>query len=348
MFQKMTRLALTFGLILALLWLLMEYGLPIGLPFLLGFVLARAAEPATGLLQQRLRLPRGGAVTLSVTGICLLAATALFLPLGFLWRQMQRLMDFLPQLENTLDQGSGLLHSWLQGLSHRLPGVLGELAAELTNQLFSSGSTIVEQALALLPKLVTGVLSGLSQGMLGLVTGVISAYMIAVRLPKLQDWCQNQQPPDLREKWLPALRKLKKALGGWIWAEIKLACVAFGIMALGFWLLRIQNPLLWAGLITLVDIFPILGVGTVLLPWAGVCFLQGNGARGVGLLAVYGVVWLTRSVLEPKLVGKGLGLDPLVTLIAIYAGWKLWGIAGLLLAPILALAVVQLTRELEI
>jgi predicted PurR-regulated permease PerM len=103
--------------------------------------------------------------------------------------------------------------------------------------------------------------------------------------------------------------------------------------------------LVLAGLIAIVDAFPILGVGTVLIPWALICLLRRQTVRGIGLLAVYAVVWLARSILEPKLVGKGLGLDPLVTLVAIYAGWKLWGIGGMLLAPILALTVAQVLTQ---
>lgn len=347
MFQKATRFAGTCFLIFVICWLLMEYCLPIGLPFLLGFLLAKAAEPATGLLQRRLGLPRAAAVALSVSAVCFLAATIVIFLLGFLWRQMQQLTAFLPQLETTLQQGTDLLQAWLLELSHKLPGTLGILSAELTDQLFSSGSAIMEQAVMLLPKLFTGLVGGLSRGAFGLITGIISAYMLAARLPAWQAWWQTHQPQRWQEAWLPALSGLKKAMGGWLLAEAKLAGVAFGIMTLGFLLLRISRPLLWAGLITLVDALPVFGVGTVLVPWAAICFLQGNGVRGVGLLAVYGVVWLTRSVLEPKLLGKGLGLDPLVTLIAIYAGWKLWGVAGLLLAPLLALAATQILKQVR-
>ncbi len=347
----MSRNAVCFALILALIlvffWLLMGYLLPIGLPFLLGLGLAQAAEPATNLLQKRFHIPRGGAAAVSVSGVFLLTATVLFLLLGFLARQLQHLADFLPQLVSSLQQGTGLLQAWLQRLSLRLPGTLGDLAGAWTENLFSSSGTMMQQAIMQIPKLASGLLSSLSQGMLGLVTGIISAYMISGRLPALRTWWQTHQPRRWQEKWLPALRQLKKALGGWLWAEIKLAGVAFVIMAVGFLLLGIRNALLWAGLATLVDAFPILGVGTVLVPWAVVSFLQGNGPQGIGLLAIYGVVWLTRSVLEPKLVGKGLGLDPLVTLAAIYAGWKLWGLAGLLLAPILALTATQIFKQVR-
>ncbi len=347
MYRKTIFFAFILSLILVFFWLFMGYLLPIGLPFLLGLGLARAAEPVTALLQRRLELPRGGAVAVSVSGVFLLTATAVFLLLGVLARQVQHLADFLPQLEMALQQGAQLLRAWLQRLNQRLPGTLGDLADAWTENLFSGGDAVMQQAILQIPKLATGLLSGLSKGMLGLVTGIISAYMIASRLPTIQSWWQQHQPPRWQEKWLPALGALKKALGGWIWAELKLAGVAFGILWLGFLVLGMDNALLWAALVTLVDAFPILGVGTVLLPWAGVRFLQGDVALGIGLLTIYGIVWLTRSVLEPKLIGKGLGLDPLVTLVAIYAGWKLWGLAGLLLAPILALTATQIFQQVR-
>ena len=80
----------------------------------------------------------------------------------------------------------------------------------------------------------------------------------------------------------------------------------------------------------------------MLLPWSLILFLQGDTPRSIGILGLYGVITLTRSVLEPKLVGKELGLDPLATLFALYAGFKLWGIGGMILAPLLAVTAVQL------
>ena len=80
-------------------------------------------------------------------------------------------------------------------------------------------------------------------------------------------------------------------------------------------------------------------------PWALIAFLQGNSARAIGLLGTYAVVSLVRSALEPKLVGRQLGLDPLVTLMALYAGYKIWGIGGMILAPMLTVTALQLVPE---
>ena len=109
----------------------------------------------------------------------------------------------------------------------------------------------------------------------------------------------------------------------------------------------VEEGIVAGGGVALVDALPVLGTGTVLVPWAVICFLQGEGARAIGLLGVYAVVTLSRSMLEPKLVGRHLGLDPLVTLMALYVGYKLWGVGGMIFAPLLAVTIMQVTPGRE-
>ena len=133
--------------------------------------------------------------------------------------------------------------------------------------------------------------------------------------------------------------RLKNALGAWLSAQLRLAGVTLLILLAGFVILRIPNAPLWAAGICLVDAFPVLGTGTVLLPWAAVSLLQQQTLRAVGLVCLWGVSAITRTVLEPRVVGRHLGLDPLLTLVAMYTGFCFWGIGGMLLTPILASAV---------
>ena len=97
---------------------------------------------------------------------------------------------------------------------------------------------------------------------------------------------------------------MRTALGGWLKAQLKLAVVTWGILSLGFLILRIPHSLLWALLVAALDAFPVLGTGAILLPWSLICLLQQETARGIGLLGVYAAATLTRSVLEPRLVGR--------------------------------------------
>ena len=143
--------------------------------------------------------------------------------------------------------------------------------------------------------------------------------MISAQLPKIRSWISRRISIERLRPVLAAGKRMKDAAFGWLLAQCKLMGLTFSILALGFLLLRIPHALLWALGVSVVDAFPVFGTGTILLPWALICFLQDDGARAVGLLGIYAVISLTRSALEPRLVGRHLGLDPLVTLMALYA-----------------------------
>ena len=83
------------------------------------------------------------------------------------------------------------------------------------------------------------------------------------------------------------------------------------------------------------------------MPWSLICLLQHNSAGALGLLGLYLTTALVRSALEPKLVGRQLGLDPLLTLIALYTGFRLWGLLGMFLMPMLAITVISMLPEMK-
>ena len=204
---------------------------------------------------------------------------------------------------------------------------------------FDDTSALMEQLSRRLTASVTGTLTRVPRTVLMLATGILAGFMISGRLPRLKKAISDRIPQAWRARYIPALQHIKSALLGWLKAQLKLSAVTWIIVGIGFLLLKIPYGLLWAALVALVDAVPVLGTGTVLVPWALVEFLQGHTGQGVGLLVIYGIALPVRTILEPRLVGRQLGLDPLLTLAAFYAGFVLWGIGGMLLAPVLATAV---------
>lgn len=317
---------------------------PIFLPFALGAALAKGAEPTVSLLTRKCHLPRWAAAGTGVTLFFLLTVGIFMLLTSFLVRQLGRLSGLLPQLADAVSAGLSALEDWLTGLAQRLPPSMTQFTQRCVESLFSDSSAMLEQAVSRVPQVATGLMGTLGQWALVLFTAVLSGYMISARLPILRGWIRKKAP-RLWQQYLPALKDMRKAAGRWLLAQGKLMGLTFLLLTAGLFLLKADNPLLLSALITLVDAFPILGTGTVLIPWSVVCLLQGNYARGIGLVGLYVVVWLTRSVLEPKIIGKELGLDPLVTLFSIYAGFCLLGIGGMLIAPIAAMLVTQLIKH---
>ena len=347
MYKKLTQAALVLALSMIFLWLTISYLLPVSVPFLLGGALALLAEPAVRFLSQQLKLRRTAATAIGVTTVFILSAAVIILLISFLMRQLARIGDFWPQLELSLRQAIAAFRRWLLELAPRMPESIHAFIDHLSEDILSDSSALFSGLMSQLPQLATGLVGNVSEWLFGLITGIISGYMLSVRLPQLRQWFRSRMPERWRKEYLPAVQGLKKALGGWVLAELKLAAIAFLLLLAGLSLLQVEHSLTLSLLITLVDAFPVLGVGTVLVPWSIFRLVQQDYVMGIGLLALYAVIWLVRSVLEPKLLGKELGLDPLVTLVCIYAGFRLWGLGGMLLAPILAMAITQISKRLE-
>lgn len=326
-------------------WFLIQFCLPVAFPFLLGLGLALAAEPLTGFLCSRLKLRRGPAAGIAVTAaVCLLTLLLLIL-CGLLLRELGLLMSILPNLEQAAAGGLSALSDWALSLAGRLPGGLGPMISRSVSDFFSGGSRLLEQGFRYALSLTGGILSRVPNGALIFGTALISAYMISARLPQIKGWFREKLTGERIQKLLEGLRRVRAALLGWLKAQCKLMGLTWIILTLGLVLLRIPYAPLWAAAVALVDAFPVLGTGTVLLPWALVSFLQSDTPRAVGILSIYAVISLTRSVMEPKLLGEHMGLDPLLTLCALYSGYRFWGLGGMILAPVLVVAAVQFLRE---
>lgn len=328
---------LPFGVGAVVLWLGARYFLPVAMPFLLGGGVALLAEPLVAPLSRRMNRPLSAGIgvllTLGVlTGLLvLLAAIAV--------RQVGRLAAGVPDLTRTVEQSIQTAQGWVQQLSDRAPESLQPILTQVSSAMFSDGTVVLRQLTQQLPGVVSGAVGTIGDGVFGLGTGVVAAFLISARLPRLKEAVQKRLPPQWQEKFVPAMRRVRTALGGWFKAQLKLCGVTWGIVSLGFLLLRIPHPILWAGVVAVVDAVPILGTGTVLVPWAVISLLQGESLKAIGLLCTYGAALMTRTVLEPKTVGKQLGLDPLATLVTLYLGYRFWGVPGMLITPILASAI---------
>lgn len=315
--------------------LLWRWGLPVALPFALGALVALAAEPLVKLLHKKAQLPRGAASAIGVSITLLGLLSLLVLLTALLFRQLTGLTHTVPKVVSTLRTGLGQLQGTLSALSDKAPEDVRPLLQKTVDGVFSDGGAVLDSLLERLPAAATAVLGYLADSFLTVGTACIAAYMISARLPQFRQRLAALSPENPLRKVLPRLKAIRHALWGWLKAQGKLCGITFCILLAGFWILGIRHPLLWAGVTAIVDAVPLLGTGTVLIPWAVVCLLQGQQARALGLACVYLIAMLTRSTLEPRLVGRHLGLDPLLTLVSLYAGYQFWGFGGMLVSPLL-------------
>lgn len=308
-----------------------------------GLVLALAAEPLANFLQTRFRWRQRPAVFAAVTAVLtgLTAAAALLGTL--LLRRAAAMAGSLSTLAGHAARGMTTVRSWALELAAHAPGSLSEPLTRSVRELFTDGGGLLDRAAAALLGLAGHAAQHIPGSLVTLGTAVLASYLICPRLPSLRQ--RLAVSSAWQRSWRPALVRLLRNGKAWLKAQLKLSSVTFAIVLGGFFLLGVRQKLLMALLTALVDAVPLLGTGTVLLPWALVSLLSGEPVRSVGLLGIYVTALLTRSALEPKLLGRQLGLDPLAALAALYVGYRLWGFGGMIIAPILAVTARELCRK---
>ena len=329
-------------ILLFLIWLAGKFLLPFLFPFLLGTGIALAAEPVVRAGQSRLGLPRGLSSGLGVT-LTLVLLLGLIFFLGAI--AVRELGIFARQIPAMAKRSAGLLEDALTALTAKAPAPVGPMLTNSIHNVFRDSTALADQAVQKMPGLLSGFLGKLPASAMSLGTGILSGYFISARLQKLKSRSAALFPAGWREKFLPTLHHLKVSLGKWLLAQGKLMCVTYGIVSLGLLLLGIPYAFVWAILVAAVDAVPLLGTGTVLLPWALTKLLQGDPITAAGMAAIYLVAVVTRTVLEPKFFGRHLGLDPLVMLLFLYLGYRLWGFLGIVISPLLAATVKALTES---
>ncbi len=337
----------TFLGVFVAIWLGLKYLLPFLLPFLFGGLLAIAAEPAVQFGRKKLKLPGSLSAGVGVTFTLLLFAALITLLGAVAVKELGHLAAVIPSLQSTAKQGVGLLEDWAVSLAAKAPDPIRPSITRSVQSLFSDTQTALTPSTIQVLSAIRNFLSALPDSALSLGTFLLSGYMISPRLPDLKRKLKHLVDNSLIGPYIFAFFGVKNTVGHWLLAQGKLAAITFFIVCIGLSLLAIPYAPAWALIIALVDAMPILGSGIILIPWALISLLQDNSLQAIGILCTYGVAVITRTTLEPRLVGRQLGLDPLVTLIFLYIGYRLLGVAGMLLAPIIAATVKSVMENMD-
>lgn len=316
--------------------------LPVLLPFLLGLLLAHLARRPTAWLHRRARLPRALASPVCVTLLSAAALCLLYLLCRLLLHGAQTLARRLPEALGALGPVAQQLRARLLLFAQRLPAPLSSAATDGLDRLLAGGTGLLQTASRWLMELAGSVIAFVPELTLFFFTALLSAYLFSAQGPQLRALAGKYLPERWRARVRAAAHSLRRVIGTWCRTQLCLSLVTFALLAAGLLLLRRKSAVPLALLIALVDALPVLGAGTVLLPWSLGAWLWGQPGLGAGLLALYFLVALARGLLEPRLLGRQIGLHPLVTLLALYGGYRLFGVTGMLLVPMGVLLVRQL------
>ena len=323
-------------------WLVFRFILPWAAPFLLALATARLLEPAVRWLMLRFRFRRGFAAAVCSLLVLVLLASLVSFAIGQLINGIGAFARHLPELAGQVGCTFGRLERHLYQLVIAAPVetqtmiqtaidsvalTLEELPSQLSSELLGFAAS----AAAAFPRFFLFVL-----------TYAISVIFISVSFPQVTAFLLRQIPAKWHERTRLFGRDMRGALGKWGKAQIKLIGVTFVLLTISFLILRVPYGILFAALVALIDALPVLGTGTVLLPWALFSLLGGDFTMTIGLVLTYAAVSITHSFMEPRFIGAQMGLHPVATLMAMYLGFRLVGVLGMITFPMGFLLLKQL------
>ncbi len=321
-----------------------QYALRLFMPFLLGLVFAMAVNPLANLLQKKLKIPRGfSAVLVMVLIIGLLGGLLTFL-VSKLISEGRDLYTQIPEIyENAKLQVSSLGDRWNK-IYVNLPDGVQNVFASMGNNISEKVSQILRNTSEPMMDYAERFARAIPNVFVAVVVFLLSSYFMVTEHKSVNAALKKLFKPKLTERLRLIKKELKSCLGGYLKAQLILMAIAFAIIFIGLSVLNIKYALLIALGIALIDALPFFGSGLILWPWALIAFLNGNIAIGIGTLVIYIAVTVMRRFAEPKLISTGMGMHPILTLMSMYIGYKIFGVGGLILGPILLIIIISFYR----
>lgn len=339
--EKLSNLALISVGILSLVLLIfgtVEYILPPVMPFIIAWLIASATLPLAKRLKKAIHLPERALRLISslTIGLFFLVGT------GFLlWRLSLSLWHFLIDTSE-----NNRLYELIGALLSDRSGRIGRMIPEqLVSYVKDGVESLISFGISTLPRIIGAVMSVMPRLFLFLIVTLISIAYFSFDYDRIWGFLEGNLPRRVTELLerirLGTVRVIKK----YILSYSLLMLITYFILLVGFSLLSVEHGAMVALFIAILDILPVLGVGTVLIPWSIFEIALGDRLLGFGLLVLFIVNALIRQILEPSIVGRGLDIHPLVTLMLFYVGFSLFGIAGMLLLPIAAVCIISILKE---
>ncbi len=324
----------------------LKYFLPILMPFLLAFFIVWLLRQPANWLSQKLRLPQKYVlVTLLLVfylvffGLVSLAGIQLFDLIGDAVPKLPSLYrdELLPALRVLAEFVEESLVRFDPDLVVAVEQALSALSTNIESWLLSFSGTVMAWA--------SNLMLGVPGVIIELVLMITSSFFLANDYDRVMDFLYRHLPEAVKGRLHEVWHKLAGSLWIYIRSYTLLLVITFTELLCGLTLLKIPYPGILAACIAIFDLMPILGVGGVLIPWTVIAAVTGNYGMALGVGALYIFITIVRNYLEPKLVGKQIGLHPLATLIALFTGGQLFGIVGLFAFPVALSVYVQLRRS---
>ncbi len=334
-----------FFLIAFLVYVIIRYGISLLSPFILAFIFAYLLKKPAWKISLSTKLPYK-LVSFFIVLIFYIITGLLVFSAGIkLTSVVTRIVMLIPQFYEK--QLGPFLMNTFEGIEKAVysidPAVVGVLSEGFHQFVRALGTQITNFSLSLVGSL-SNIASSLPSLFIRILLMIIATFFIAIDFDILSSFIKRQ----FSKKGNEIIVTIKDYMVNTVFVVIRsyalIMFITFIELSIGLSILKVRNPVLIGFLIAIFDILPVLGTGGIMIPWAIITLLQRNIQRGIGLFAIYIFVTVIRNIIEPRIVGKQLGLHPVVTLVSMFVGANLFGVIGLFGFPITLSLLVHLNE----
>ncbi len=312
------------------------------MPFVIGWILSVIAGPLVTFLEKKLKIMKrlGSAITIIL--VLALCIGLIYLIISQIWEEISVLIRNFPSMYHDLERGLNQIGTQGNTLFERFPEQIQNSWATLMNNLDDTASSLIGRIGEPTIEVAGNVAKRIPSVLIGTIVAFVSAYFFIADKENLGEWVKKVVPKSITSRLLLVGENLKYAMGGYFKAQFKIMGVVFAILLVGFTLMQIRFSILLAIAIAFLDFLPFFGTGTALIPWAIYKFLVGDYKMVAALVILYGVTQLVRQLIQPKLVGDSMGLNPLYTLFLLYLGYRVGSVLGMIFAVPIGLILLNL------
>jgi sporulation integral membrane protein YtvI len=328
------------------------YLLPLVYPFIIGVIFSLIFNPLVDYLGKKAKFPRWLSVTLAIVLLLTIIVTIVVLVAIEIVSEINYLQKVLPEyLEDYITQIQHFILYDLVTFYDQFSAFYSTLDLDVRKNIQTQVESFSDQLVELGQATITGILNG-ALAFIGAIPSMATAFIISLLAsffiskdwPKLESKLKEFAPDRFHTSGGAVLKDLKKALFGFVKAQLTLISITFVIMLIGLMILGVEYALTIALVTATLDLLPYLGTGLVFIPWIVYLFINGDYSLVIGLSILYGIIVVQRQMMEPKILGTNVGLDPLLTLIALFVGFQLFGMIGLIIGPVIMVIIGALTR----
>ena len=312
------------------------------MPFIIGWFLAMLANPLVRFLEDKIKVKRKAGSALVIVSVIAGICFGLYMVGSRMMKEAVELADVLPQMWHSAEiEFISVKEKWSDVIDS-FPKEVVMKVGELADGLGKEVSTVIGK----LSVPTADAVGNFAQNIPGAIIAVIMCLLSAYFFVAEKDYVTNLVKKYFPAYWGRKFALLKKTtvdvIVGYLKAQFKIEIWVYLILVVGLMILKVRYSYLIAILIALLDILPVFGTGTILIPWAIFKVLNGQYIFALGLLIIWGVGQLVRQIIQPKMIGDSMGMAPIPTLILLYLGYKIAGVIGMIVAVPLGILVLAM------